>query len=237
MKQVLTEKHSSILVLKINRTEKANSLTLQLLEDLAKSIAAAHKDRDLKALILTGEGNRFFCSGADLDELTAQSFNVTTFSKAYLEVIDLLLESPFLTSAFINGDCVGGGLGIALATDFLLGASHARFGTPDLTKGLFPFIVSPTMIKKLGTHKTMTLCFGGKLITAPESQTLGILSETVASDQFSKRGHELISAWNQMTLETIRNGKRAIAFHDETDKGDLIEFLSNAIETYSSTTP
>lgn len=226
MSLCLTRRKGDVAILTLNRPEKGNSLTGELLAELCEQLKTFSSDVSIKVIALTGTGDRFFCTGADLDELKKGTNKVTFFNR-FTESLDLLGTAAPLTATLVNGDCIGGGLGMALSTDFVLASSHARFGTPEITKGLFPFIISRPLLKKLGEHRAKALCFGGRLWSAEEARQYGAVSEVIPQANFGSRSEDLIGLWNQVALRTLRRGKEAMS-GDSLDPNILVQYLADA---------
>ncbi|MBI4402845.1 MAG: enoyl-CoA hydratase/isomerase family protein [Deltaproteobacteria bacterium] len=230
---VLSKKNENVLILTLNRQEKGNSLTPELLQQLVSHLDVAYSDPSLHALCLTGAG-RFFCTGADLNELgKANETRLREMFDSFSQAIEKLMAAPFLTASLINGDCVGGGLGLALSTDYVLAADDSRLGTPEIAKGLFPFVIAKPLLQKIGSHRTMALFFGGKLISAAGALSLGVISELISRNQFSTRCEELISHWNKADSLLIRRGKETI--QKEHSPELLRQYLFDAIKGIKDT--
>ncbi len=228
MNFLIEEKLGNIAILKFNRPDKGNSLNSGLVNELYLSIQKCKEQRDLKALILTGNGERFFCTGADLDELKNPAADTRIFLKSFSKLIQLIEGLTVLTASFINGDCIGGGLGLALSTDYLLASDHIRCGTPEITRGLFPFVISKIIKEKVGVHIANSLCFGARLWTAQESKIHGIVPEVVSKDSFYSRCSELIDLWNRADSELLIAGKACLN-GQQMDPDSHTELINRAI--------
>ncbi len=234
MNEVIRRRDGDVLWVSLNRPDRGNALTESLLEELNRTIQEAAAETSLKALILTGQGDRFFCTGADLSELGDAGKNPDRLFALFNEVLGRLSQLPCLTASFVNGDCIGGGLGIALSCDFVLAAGHSRFGTPEITRGLFPFIISGPLLAKLGEHRTKALCFGGRLWTASEALQYGAVSELVGTLHFSGRSHELAALWNKVALSNLRRGKESLHPTVRPSGDQLVGYLKEAVALFRS---
>lgn len=230
--EVTRKRHGDVLWLTLNRPSRGNSLNETLLEQLVEGIREAGADSTLKALVLSGEGDRFFCTGADLGDIADPKCNPDRIFSLFNETIELLSKLTVLTASFVNGDCVGGGLGIALSTDFVLAAGHARFGTPEITKGLFPYVISGPLLAKLGEQRAKALCFGGRLWTASEALQYGVVSELVGTLQFSGRSQELVKLWNTVAEMNLKRGKEALDVHRRPSSAKLVQYLKDAVTLF-----
>jgi len=231
-KEILKRREGDVCLLTLNRPDRGNSLSEKLLEQLLAAIKAACADKTLKALVLAGQGNRFFCTGADIGDLSNPAMNPDPIFSFFNQTIEALSKAELLTASFVNGDCVGGGLGIALSTDFVLAAGHARFGTPEITKGLFPYVISGALLAKLGEQRAKALCFGGRLWTASEALQYGVVSELVGTLQFGGRSQELVQLWNRCAETNLRRGKHALSPKDRPSSEDLVQYLRDAVKIF-----
>ncbi len=231
-KEIVRRRDGDILWLNFNRPSRGNSLNEILLEQLVGAIKEAAADASLKGLVLSGQGDRFFCTGADLDDLGDPACNPDRIFSLFNEAIELISGLTLFTASFVNGDCVGGGLGIALSTDFVLAAGHARFGTPEITRGLFPYVISGPLLAKLGEQRAKALCFGGRLWTASEALQYGVVSELVGTLQFGGRSQELVKLWNRVAEINLKRGKQALDPQRRPSSDQLVHYLREAVALY-----
>ena len=123
-RMILSENVNGRLWITLNRPEKANAITHQMLRDLTDVFRAAADDTNLRAVVITGTGERVFSAGADLSELSADTKDSSV--SLWDEVAESLNRLPLLTLAAINGPCIGGGMTLALGCDIRIGVPEAR---------------------------------------------------------------------------------------------------------------
>ena len=132
------ERRGGVGVITIDRPEKLNALTLSMYDELGDAFAEVRDDDSIGVAVLTGEGERAFCVGADLGEsipaLTEERFDISEWDAAHQK--HSTLEKPVI--AAVNGLCLGGGFEIMLSTDIRLAAAHAEFGLPETGVGVVP---------------------------------------------------------------------------------------------------
>src|SRR5258708_14363678 len=144
MPALLTERQDQILVVTLNRPEKRNALSTDLLELLERALESALEDGELRAVILTGAGDKSFSAGIDLGLLFEHLSSNPTGEKIRLtqrrlqNLVSRLEELEKPTIAAIEGACVGGGLELALGCDLRVASSEAKFGFPEARIGIFP---------------------------------------------------------------------------------------------------
>src|SRR5882757_1909576 len=139
---VVLEKRGKAFWITINRPEKRNALNGDVIAGIAKGYRAAHDDKDVRVIVLTGAGDKAFCAGADLQN-TGGAF-AHDFSKPNVDFADLLRLSQNATKpaiARVNGVCMAGGMGLLCMTDMAISADNAIFGLPEVKVGVFPMQV------------------------------------------------------------------------------------------------
>ncbi|MGC3937830.1 enoyl-CoA hydratase/isomerase family protein [Roseobacter sp. EG26] len=168
----------------LNRPNKANALTEEMLRSLVQAIRDAHSAR---ALILTGKG-RIFSAGADLDAVRA---GLAT-SPLWEELSAAIASLPGLTIAALNGTLAGGAMGMALACDIRIAVSEAKFFYPVMKLGFLPQPSDPKrMAALIGPSRTKLILMGGQKITADEAQVFGLVDRIVLKDDLMFHAKEL----------------------------------------------
>lgn len=172
----------------VDRPDKANSLTGEMLQNLADVAADAAKAPDLRALILTGAGEKVFSAGADLEEAHAG-----LATAAVWEVVSgNLVALECLTIAALNGTLAGGAFGMALACDLRITVPHARFFYPVAKMGFLPQPSDPARMRALmGPARTKLLLLGGQKFSADEAYAFGLVDRIVAPEHLMDTAHDI----------------------------------------------
>jgi enoyl-CoA hydratase len=182
---VKVEVRDGILFLTIDRPKVLNALNAATVEEIYHVFAAAHDDPTVKAVILTGGGEKAFVAGADINEL-AQKTPITgketsergQFILAYIE------RFPKPVIAAINGFALGGGCEIALACHIRIASEKAQIGLPEVTLGIIPgFGGTQRMTRFLGKGKALELICTGDRVSAAEAERIGLVNKVVPADQ------------------------------------------------------
>jgi enoyl-CoA hydratase/carnithine racemase len=217
--------------LTFNRPQARNALTFAMYEQMASICEDINADRSIKALIMTGTGDKAFASGTDISQFRA--FKTAQDSLDYEARIDRVLSTlekcrvPVI--AAIAGACTGGGAGIAACCDIRIGTASTRFGFPiarTLGNCLSMSNIS-RMVALVGPARTKDLIFTARLVEAPEALALGLLNEIVPDvATLQRRADEtakLVASHAPLTMETAKEAVRRIRRTLSRDEGeDLI---------------
>ncbi len=217
--------------LTFNRPQARNALTFAMYEQMATICEAINTDRSIKALIMTGAGDKAFASGTDISQFRA--FKTAQDSLDYEARIDRVLGTlekcrvPVI--AAIAGACTGGGAGIAACCDIRIGTASARIGFPiarTLGNCLSMSNIS-RLVALVGPARTKDMIFTARLVEAPEALALGLLNEIVPDvATLHRRADEtakLVASHAPLTMETAKEAVRRIRRTLSRDEGeDLI---------------
>jgi enoyl-CoA hydratase/carnithine racemase len=167
-------------VITLNRPDRRNALNAQLLHALGQALKEADSDRSVRAIVVTGAGDRAFCAGGDLSPPDGDSF--LELHDARGGFADLLRQWRHLskpTVAAVNGVALGGGFGIVLACDFAIARENAQLGTPEIRRGLFPMMIARLVYEQLPRRIANELVLLGNKLDAHRAHQVGILNEVV----------------------------------------------------------
>ncbi|MDX1371323.1 MAG: enoyl-CoA hydratase-related protein [Nitrososphaeraceae archaeon] len=184
MKYVLLEPMGEIALIKINRPEALNSMNLDVIWELSKTIDIVGVDDSIKAVIITGSGEKSFCAGADISYMVnigpVEAEKYASSAQAVLNKIEKL-DKPVI--AAVNGFALGGGCELALVCDIRLASSNAKLGQPEVTIGIPPgWGGTQRLLRIVGPSKAKELIFTGKMINADEAYEIGLVNNVVKLD-------------------------------------------------------
>jgi enoyl-CoA hydratase/carnithine racemase len=203
--EIRVEEHSRhIVIVTIDSQPRRNAMSRQMMEELAARWDAFEK-ANYRCIILTGAGERAFCSGADMSgDLSADPVVARAVNHA------LLKHRPYTKPiiAAVNGDCVAGGLELLLSTDIRAAAAHARFGLPEVRWSIYPFGgATVKLIQQVGHVHAMELLLTAKLIDAAEAVRIGLVNRVVAADglmPWAIETAELIAANSPAAVQAVK---------------------------------
>jgi enoyl-CoA hydratase/carnithine racemase len=202
--QVLTEQRGSVLWLTINREARRNAMSHGVLATMTQAIDAAQTNRDLRAIVITGVGDKAFCAGADLQ--TDKAFT-TDYSEPRGHLAQLLRSARMSTVpliARVNGACMAGGIGLLSMCDLAVASSHAVFGLPEVKIGLFPAQVLSVLQHLIPRRKLAEMCLTGEPITAAQALEFGLVN--YVDDDVDQRLQWLLDRLLDKSPAAIRRG-------------------------------
>jgi enoyl-CoA hydratase len=178
---VLRERHDAAMVLTLNRPEKLNALSTPMLEQLATALDDAARDADVRAVVLSGAGDRAFVAGADIEEYARLDHaGFVAYQRRSRDLFSRIDACPTPVIGAINGYALGGGFEIALCCDVLVAASNARFGLPEGRLGLCPGGGgTQRLTRAVGPFVANDLLLSARRLTAEEARGLGLVAEVV----------------------------------------------------------
>src|SRR5262245_51769655 len=193
---VLVKKNVPSGTIVLNRPDKRNAISRQLMSDLLQALDDLQQERKVRAVILTGAGTAF-CAGMDLTEMQATAQQPDAYGQwhqdavAYRELIDKMMQFPKPIIAAVNGPAMAGGAGLVLACDVVIGTPAARFGLPEPRRGIVAGLVAPLLVFRVGGSPAANLLLTARTIEAAEAQRIGIYHEVVPNDLAWAKAHEL----------------------------------------------
>jgi methylglutaconyl-CoA hydratase len=209
MPVVLIEKQSpQITVVTLNRPERRNSLTIELLSELISAIKVASDQADERVLILRGAGAAF-CTGLDLKEAADQKKAHAT-AEMVAKTLVTLAETRLVTIAAVHGAAVAGGAGIMSACDFVVAAEKTKIGYPEVRRGLVAGLVMTFLRRQIGERDMRELVLGGELIDAQRAREIGLVNRVVAPDQLMTEAQKFADSILQGAPNAIAQTKRLI---------------------------
>ncbi|MGI8714440.1 MAG: enoyl-CoA hydratase/isomerase family protein [Solirubrobacteraceae bacterium] len=214
-----------------------NALSDELLAELIEALESARDDDAVRCVVLTSTHATVFSSGGNLGGFAAdvalvhKHFDTTRFPR----VFGLLgeLGKPSICAA--NGHVLAGALGLALACDLIVAKEGARFGTPEINVGLFPFMIMALIYRNVGRKKTAELMLLGEQISATEAERVGIVNRVVAADGFDALVEDWAVKLARKSPVLMKLGKDAMFRQQDMAYADAIDFLRSQLTIAFST--
>jgi enoyl-CoA hydratase len=193
---ILLEREGGVATLTINRPKVLNALNTQTLDELRRAVLELKHDDGVRAVILTGSGEKSFVAGADINELATQTpITGREHAIAGQHVIDLVEHLGKPVIAAINGYALGGGCELAMACTIRIAAETAKLGQPEINLGLIPgYAGTQRLARIVGRGRALELLLTGDQISAQEAHRLGLVNRVVPAADLMPEAKKLASA-------------------------------------------
>jgi methylglutaconyl-CoA hydratase len=209
MPVVLIEKQTpQIAVVTLNRPERRNALTIELLTELMSAIHAASEELRVRIVILRGAGAAF-CTGLDLKEAADQTKAHAT-AEAVANTLITISETRLITIAAVHGAAVAGGAGIMSACDFVVAAQRTKIGYPEVRRGLVAGLVMTFLRRQVSERNMRELLLGSELIDADRAKEIGLVNRVVTQDQLMSEALKFAESASQGAPGAVAQTKRLI---------------------------
>jgi enoyl-CoA hydratase len=207
---LLVQKNASVLSVTINRPQVLNALNELVLKELTAVLDDRALTQDLRALVLTGAGDKAFIAGADIAAMSRLTpVGALKFARLGQDLTRKLEDSPFLTIAKVHGYALGGGCELAMACDIVLAAETALFGQPEVDLGLIPgFGGTQRLAKRVGLPLAMEILCAGRKLNGREAQAHGLVSTVAPAVELDAALEKLLKNVNRAAPHAIAETKR-----------------------------
>ncbi len=201
-----------IALVTVNRPRALNALNVQVVEELAQVLRDVRHDPAVRALIITGAGDRAFVAGADIAAMAEMStVQGLEFCRLGHRVLQSMEELPVPIIAAVNGFALGGGLELAMACDMVIASDKARFGQPEINLALIPgFGGTQRLPRRIGHPRARHLILTGEMIDAKTALEWGLINQVVAPDKLLETARELAEKIAGKSPLTVREAKAAL---------------------------
>ena len=225
---LIVEIENRVALVTLNRPQALNALNKDLLDDLSNFFTDADSNDEIRAIILTGSGEKSFVAGADIKEFS--NFDGTQgeqlAAKGQENVFDKIENCKKPVIAAVNGFALGGGLELAMASHFRIASTNAKLGLPEVTLGLIPGYGGTQRLPKLiGKGRAMQAIMTADMFTAERAYEIGLVNEVVEQAELLNRAKEIASKIVKNSSVAIRHAIRAINASDK-ENGFAIEIES-----------
>ena len=229
---------TGIATIALDQPETRNALSDQVLDELSEAFAAARADTAVRCVVLTSTHEKVFSSGGNLAGFAADvplvQKHLETGSK-FPRLFRLIGELGKPTLCAANGHVLAGSLGLALACDLIVAREDARFGTPEINVGVFPFMIMALIYRNVGRKKTNELLLLGEQISAAEAERIGIVNRVVAAGEFDAAVQDWAERLAAKSPLLMRLGKDAMFRQQDMAFADALEYLHAQLSLAFST--
>jgi enoyl-CoA hydratase len=228
---------SGVATISLNQPETRNALSDQLLDELVAALETARDDSAVRCVVLTSTHDKVFSAGANLAGFAAEvplvhkHFATERFPRLFRLLGEL--GKPSICAA--NGHVLAGSLGLALACDLIIAREGARFGTPEINVGVFPFMIMALIYRNVPRKKTNELLLFGEQISAEEAERIGIVNRVVPVDGFEEAVREWAEKLARKSPAMMKLGKDAMFRQQDMAFADALDFLRSQLTLAFST--
>jgi enoyl-CoA hydratase len=226
-----------IATIALDQPDTRNALSDQLLGELIGALEAARDDDAVRCVVLTSTHEKVFSSGANLAGFASEAplvhkhFGTEQFPRLFRLIGEL--GKPSICAA--NGHVLAGALGIALACDLIIAREGARFGTPEINIGAFPFMIMALIYRNVPRKKTTELLLLGEQISAEEAERVGLVNTVVPADRFEEVVREWATKLASKSPVIMKLGKDALFRQQDMAFADALDYLRSQLTIALST--
>ena len=229
--QLLYDVSDGVATVTLNRPEQRNALSNQMLGELVDAMERARDDAGVRAVVLTGAGEKVFCAGADLGGFAADAPLVAKHfsSDRFLEFFRLMprLGKPSLCAA--NGHVLAGGMGLALSCDLVIAREGITFGTPEINVGAFPYMIMAIIYRNVPRKKVNEMMLLGERISAEQAVDYGLANKVAAAAEFDAAVADWAGKLASKSPVLMRLGHDAMYRQQDMAVDDALEFLRSQL--------
>jgi enoyl-CoA hydratase/carnithine racemase len=228
---VLYELRGSAARITINRPERRNALSDEVIEDLTTAIARAGEDGEARVVVLTGAGDQAFCAGADLGGFTGEGSRVQLHHgrRRLADLFIAMQRCPKPIVARVNGKALAGGFGLMLACDLVVAADDAEFGTPEINVGLWPYMITAVISRNVPRKVALEMMLTGKRVSAKDAARWGIVNRVVPSAELDMGVDELVDDLAGKSPLILRLGKESFYRAQDMNFEDALSYLHSML--------
>ncbi len=224
---------SRIAYFTINREAQRNTISADVVALFFKYLDQAENDQAVRAVCITGAGQKAFCAGADLGG-SMSSDGLDGFQN-YADLLKRIATFPKPTVARVNGYCLAGGTGFMLACDIVIAAHNARFGTPEVNVGLFPMMIGALIFRNVLRKKAMEMVLLGEKLTAEQALEMGMITRVVPADKLDVEVDNVLQILSEKSPIGIKIGKEAFYKMADMPFEEAVDYLSGQLKAVVST--
>ncbi|HEY5389631.1 MAG TPA: enoyl-CoA hydratase-related protein [Solirubrobacteraceae bacterium] len=229
--KVLYEVADGVATVTLNDPEKRNMLSGSMLSEVVAAMEMARDSEEVRAVVLTGAGEKVFCAGADLGGFAADATLVQKHyaSDLFLEFFRLMprLGKPSLCAA--NGHVLAGGLGLALSCDLVIAKGGATFGTPEINVGAFPYMIMALIYRNVPRKRVNEMMLLGDRLSAEDAVSFGLANKVVPADEFDDAVADWATRLASKSPLLMRLGHDAMYRQGDMAIDDALEFLRSQL--------
>ena len=225
---LLCEARNDLAFLIINRESRRNAISQEMITAFLAHLDRLDRDPEVRAVCLTGAGDKAFCSGADLAGSLSGEDRLAG-PRNYAALLKRMASFGKPLVARVNGSCLAGGLGLMLSCDIVIARNDATFFTPEVNVGIFPMMVGALLYRHMGRKKAMDMVLTGRRISAAEAERLGLITRAVEPERLDQDVNETLQLLASKSPIGMRIGKEAFRVMSDMPFDEAVDYLCEAL--------
>jgi enoyl-CoA hydratase/carnithine racemase len=217
----------------INRAASRNAISPEAVSLFHEALDNAQADEAVRVVVITGAGERAFCSGADLSG--AMNADGADVFQSYARLISRLAQFPKPTVARVNGHCLAGGTGFMLGCDIVIAKNTARFGTPEVNVGLFPMMIGALIFRNVLRKQAMEMMLLGETFSAARALEIGLITRAVPEIDLDAEVERVATALAAKSPIGLKIGKEALAVAETLPLPEAVQHLAQRLAAVTAT--
>lgn len=231
MEPVLLEKDGPIAWLTLNRPDKRNALSLEVMNDMLDKLKIIELDQDVHVVVIKGEGPAF-CAGHNLKDMAGPDMDIQHFYTIFsvcATMMQSLQKLPQPVIAQVHGIATAAGCQLVAACDLAVAETGAQFATPGVKIGLFCTTPAVPLVRIIGRRRAMEMLLTGRFFSAEEAEKFGLVNQVVSPDILSKKTRDLAMEIAQYSRYTLAFGKREFYRQIDLKESSAYDYATHAI--------
>lgn len=231
MEPILLDKDGPIGWLTLNRPDKRNALSLELMDDMLDKLNLLSQEKSVRVVVIRGNGPAF-CAGHDLTEMAGVDYDIHHFNKIFsvcAKMMRKLQGLPQPVIAKVHGIATAAGCQLVAACDLAIAETDAQFATPGVKIGLFCSTPAVPLVRVIGRRRAMEMLLSGRFVSAKEAERFGLVNRIVDSDKLAQQTREWAMEIAQYSRYTLAFGKQAFYEQIDLEEASAYNYVTNAM--------
>jgi enoyl-CoA hydratase/carnithine racemase len=220
--RIKVTREGAVETIALSYPQRANAIGPRMIGELLHALESARAAAEVRVIVLTGEG-RAFCTGGDFAQMSGGAGE--GWVGDYADLLLALAKSEKPVVARVNGNALGGGLGLVAASTFAIASTEAKLGTPEVEVGLFPMMIMAMLARVMPRRRLLEMMLLGQRLDAAEAASVGLLNRAVPADRLDAEVTALVDAVASKSPSALRLGLRAFAAQDDMDLDRALPLL------------
>ena len=230
MSDVVFDVSGHVATITIDRPDRRNAINSDVVSGISEGLVRAESEDPVRAVVLTGGGDKAFCAGGDLGGMGSEGAAQQHFIRAEVgELFSQMRKSRLPIVARVNGHALAGGFGLMLACDLVVAADDAEFGMPEVNLGLWPFMITAVVARDLPRKVALDLMLTGRRIPASEGERWGFVNRVVPRGDLDGAVDDLVAELVSKSPLIVKLGKNSFYNVEDTGFEDSLNYLAGML--------